>query len=117
MGKLSFHHLLMLGVSYALNRVPLCKQLMLVRTMFKMSQASLAKALQCDQASLSVIESGKRNPNIKQFERIAQALGLQIVVVPVQMIPFLLQVLRQFYIEQGAKAKQTKTPGKRKKRS
>lgn len=103
--SVNWHSMLAFLISYAENNVPLAKQLLLVRTLHKKSQADLAKAAKCDQAGISAIESGKRNPTLKQIERYCEPLGLQVILVPRSLVPFISKLLRFFYTkeQQGIK--------------
>lgn len=94
---INWHSILAFLISYAENNVPIAKQLLLVRTLHKKTQADLAKAAKCDQAGISAIESGKRNPTLKQIERYCEPLGLQVILVPRCLVSFISKLLRFFY--------------------
>jgi len=47
-----------------------------IRTLKKMSQGDICRALDMDRGYMSAIENGKKNITIQQLERLAQALGV-----------------------------------------
>ncbi len=47
-----------------------------IRTIKKMSQGDICRALDMDRGYMSAIENGKKNITISQLERLAQALGV-----------------------------------------
>lgn len=49
-----------------------------IRTVKKMSQGDICRALDMDRGYMSAIENGKKNITISQLERLAQALGVSV---------------------------------------
>jgi transcriptional regulator with XRE-family HTH domain len=49
-----------------------------IRTIKKMSQGDICRALDMDRGYMSAIENGKKNITISQLERLAQALGVSV---------------------------------------
>ena len=49
-----------------------------IRTMKKMSQGDICRALDMDRGYMSAIENGKKNITIQQLERLAQALEVSV---------------------------------------
>ena len=49
-----------------------------IRTIKKMSQGDICRALDMDRGYMSAIENGKKNITIQQLERLAQALGVPV---------------------------------------
>lgn len=47
-----------------------------IRTVKKMSQGDIARALEVHRAYISGIESGKRNPTLATIQKLAEALGV-----------------------------------------
>lgn len=59
-----------------------------------LTQAALAAAAGLTRARLSLIESGKTNPSLASYLRLAEALGMQLVMEPVSERPTLAQIQR-----------------------
>lgn len=49
-----------------------------IRTLKKMSQGDICRALDMDRGYMSAIENGKKNITIQQLERLAKALGVSV---------------------------------------
>ena len=49
-----------------------------IRTIKKMSQGDICRALDMDRGYMSAIENGKKNITISQLERLAKALGVSV---------------------------------------
>lgn len=62
------------------NKIPKLfgKRLKEIRTKKKMSQGDIARALGVDRSYISGVERGVRNPSLKNIERIARALGVDL---------------------------------------
>lgn len=97
MERVNPHQLLQHLLTLAQNKVPIFKQLLLTRTAFKMSQVALAKHLGTDQGTVSIVESGRRNVSTKHVNRYAEAFGLQVVLIPRILLPFVIGVVRSAY--------------------
>jgi len=97
MERVNPHLLLQHLLVQAQNKVSVFKQLLMTRTMFKMSQVELAKHLETDQGTVSEIESGRRNASTKNINRYAEAFGLQVVLVPRILLPFVVTLVKRAY--------------------
>ena len=49
-----------------------------IRTIKKMSQGDICRALDMDRGYMSAIENGKKNITIQQLERLAKALSVSV---------------------------------------
>lgn len=49
-----------------------------IRTLKKMTQGDICRALDMDRGYMSAIENGKKNITIQQLERLAQALDVSV---------------------------------------
>lgn len=56
------------------------EELKIARKKIKMSQAALSRRCGIPQGDISKIETGKSNPSMKTLRRIADALGMDIVI-------------------------------------
>ncbi|MBI5816925.1 MAG: helix-turn-helix transcriptional regulator [Candidatus Yonathbacteria bacterium] len=54
------------------------KNIKKIRTLKKMSQGDICRALEMDRGYMSAIENGKKNITIFQLDRLAQALGVSV---------------------------------------
>ena len=54
----------------------LAKNIKRIREEKQMSQGDICRALNCDRAFISNLESGKGNPTLATIERFAKALGV-----------------------------------------
>ena len=68
-----------IGDSVAVAHNPCMKNLRAIRTAKGLSQTDLAEAVGIKQATVSRIEKGVNNPSFDVAERIAQALGVNVV--------------------------------------
>ena len=80
--KQAFQYLL----SYALNGVPLIKQLILIRKLIGKSQAQVSKDMKVCPSAVCIIESGKRGTSMRLFLAYCESLGLKIVLVPKERV-------------------------------
>jgi transcriptional regulator with XRE-family HTH domain len=67
------------------------------------SQKDLASRLNMRQSQISDIEAGKRDPRMSTVVEIARALGLEMVLVPRQMLPAVSYILRSGNTEEQDK--------------
>ena len=58
-----------------------CSLIRKLRTEKKMTIAELSQLSQIAPSTISMVENGQRNPSIGTLERLAEALGVEVVVL------------------------------------
>ena len=82
-------------MQYNFSILPLLKQFALARKNAGISQAALGTKLEMPQSYISAIESGKHNLRLSAFLDIARMLGLEVMLVPVSMVPTVSALLEE----------------------
>jgi transcriptional regulator with XRE-family HTH domain len=67
---------------FAKNKIPLIKQLITVRKLLKKSQGQISRDMGITPSAVCIIESGKRKGTLDTIQRYADAVGLNVVLVP-----------------------------------
>ena len=69
---------------------PLTTQIALMRKFRGLSQIMLAHKSRLSQPEVARIEKSESNPRIKTLQKITQSLGVRPVLVPLELIPYLI---------------------------